>query len=239
MLSSLLSRKVASTVLLMLFLVGCVNVRSPEVELTMQVEPSKRPGEYTVSGTTNLPDRTEISVQGVRYFNVPLQSSPAGESSNYVILSRQVAEVAEGKWKATLNLWQVAPDGQYQEAWQLNQPQMGVAAQPSSDVTFLALTDPGNQSEKLEQQLESQGKRLEGENIRFTADGEWYVQAEQTLPVNLPTGKTTPVVGSSSLTEISRVPSTSMKSDSNSSSVQIPADFKRTTAPLTSEERFQ
>jgi hypothetical protein len=184
--------KAGSTALLLLT-VGCTQPRSTQVELSMNVEPTSRPGVYTVSGSTNLPDESQIIVQGIRSLIPPNQVVSTSNASNYAILDRQSTKVSQGKWQATLKLWQVAPDGQYREAWQLTTAPLSRLT-PSTEVTFIAVIDPVKQAAALQQQLQSEGKKLEGANVRFTPDGQWYLQAQQTLAVTLPTGKTTPPV---------------------------------------------
>ncbi len=174
---------------LVLSIVGCTQERSSKVELSLNVEPTNRPGTYIVSGHTNLPDRSQIIVQGIRPLNAPTQLVSANTSSDYAILDRQIVSSSQGQWQATLKLWQVAPDGQYQEAWQLSHNQIN-RLQPSSDVVFVAVIDPGNQAKSLTQTLEKEGKKLEGGSVRFAADGQWYLQAKQSLAISLPTGKT-------------------------------------------------
>jgi len=177
---------------LLVLLSGCMPTELRQLELTIRVDPADRPGVYNVSGNTNLPDRTPIIVQGVRSFGSATQLNSAGSPSTYSILARQSTEVSQGKWQATLNLWQVAPDGQYREAWQLNQTQ--TMPPPKANVTFMVTTKPAYESKILNQQLVDQGKTLQSDSIHFTSAGEWYLQAQQALAISLPTGKTTPPV---------------------------------------------
>ncbi|XHX79204.1 MAG: hypothetical protein RBJ76_04535 [Stenomitos frigidus ULC029] len=184
--------KAGSTALLLLA-VSCTQPPVTQVELSVNVEPTNRPGVYTVSGSTNLPDDSQIIVQGIRSLTQPAQVVSTSNASNYAILDRQSAKASQGKWQATLKLWQVAPDGQYREAWQLSTPQLSRLT-PSTEVTFIAVIDPVKQAGALQQQLQSEGKKVEGANVRFTPDGQWYLQAQQTRTVTLPTDKTTPPV---------------------------------------------
>ncbi len=183
----------AGSTALLLLAVGCTEPRSTQIELSVNVEPTNRPGVYTVSGSTNLPDESQIIVQGIRSLTPPTQVVSTSEASNYAILDRQSTKASQGKWQTTLKLWQVAPDGQYREAWQLSTAQLSRLT-PSTEVDFIAIIDPVNQATALQQQLQSEGKKVEGANVRFTPEGQWYLQAQRTLAVNLPTGKTTPSV---------------------------------------------
>ncbi len=161
----------------------------------MQVQPSGRPGVYLVAGNTNLPDQSRITVTATRSLDsgVP-PSTSSNPNTTYSILDRQIAKVERGNWQTTLNLWQIASDGRFREAWQLNQPELGLSITPASEVTFLALVDPVGQSPVVKQQLEQLGKKLEGSLVRFTSDGQWYLQTREILALALPTGKTTPPI---------------------------------------------
>lgn len=173
---------------LLLLTVSCAKERSSQADLSLKVESSNRPGVFTVSGRTNFPDQSQIIVQGIRPLTSPAQASSIAMPSNYAILDRQTAVVSQGQWQATLNLWHSTPDGQYQEVWQANQTLLR-RLQPSADVLFVAALDPGSHAKELKQQLERQGKALEGANVRFTTDEQWYIQAKQTLAITPPSGK--------------------------------------------------
>lgn len=177
---------------LLLGLAACGVSRSntPEVQLSMQVEASGRSGTYTITGNTTLPDQSWLTISAIRYLRSSNQVDSSLTDLPYSILARQRVEVAQGKWQTTLNLWQVAPDGRYQEAWQLNTSELGVALQPNATVTFVATLEPVGQPASLMKVLESQ--QIEGNLTRFTADGQPYLQVSQTLPIELPQGKTSP-----------------------------------------------
>lgn len=171
--------------LLSLAIAGCTTVRGPQAELTLQVAPAGQPGVYHVSGTTNLPEHSRILVTCLRNLH-----SAATESTNYSILGRQTTEVAQGKWQATLNLWEVAPDGRYREAWQLTSPLQALT--PSDQVAVIATFDPAQQADAVAQSLKQEPREFRSPLIRFTTEGQQYLQATETLTVSLPTGKTTP-----------------------------------------------
>ncbi|XGV99184.1 MAG: hypothetical protein ACAF41_09640 [Leptolyngbya sp. BL-A-14] len=173
---------------LLLLTISCTKERSSQVDLSLRVESSNRPGVFTVSGRTNFPDQSQIIVQGIRPLTAPAQASDTAISANYAILDRQTAVVSQGQWQATLKLWHSTPDGQYQEVWQASQTAIK-RLQPSADVIFVAAIDPGDQARALKQQLERQGKTLEGTKVRFTTDEQWYIQAKQTLALTPPVGK--------------------------------------------------
>ncbi|MBD1868249.1 hypothetical protein H6F95_13230 [Cyanobacteria bacterium FACHB-471] len=165
---------------------------APQLEVE-RIDPFGQPGGYRVTGSTNLPDQTQITISAIRYLQTSGQLI-ANSGSSYSVLARQFAPVEQGSWEANLTLWQVAPNGKFQEVWQLDQGNLGVQVQPDPNVTFLVTLDPTNQPATLQDQLESQGETLTGSLVQFNADGELYLQASKTLIVALPTGGTTPPV---------------------------------------------
>ena len=185
---------------LLLVSTGCSQAKPPEVNLNLQVEPAGRSGVYSVSGNTNLPDQSRITVSAIRYLS-PSQTAPLATGGlspqlqsqlTYTVLSRQDVVVNQGKWQTSLNLWQVAPNGQFREGWQINQSELKIPTTPAPDVVFLATFEPEGQPPTIQQKVQEQGIQLEGNLARFTTDGQRYLQISQALPVPLPTGKTTP-----------------------------------------------
>jgi hypothetical protein len=206
----------------------------------MKVDPADRPGVYVISGQTNVSDQSRIVVQGIRPFTSSVQPISTDDTTNYVILDRQAVVVTQGKWQATLKLWQSTPDGQNQEAWQVNQAQIQ-RLQPSTDVVFVAAIDSSSQPKALSQPLDNQGKKLEGANIRFTTDGQWYLQAKQTLTVTPPISKATSTAldantfdrDQSTRSELSSAPI-------NATAVKLPElKEKQSTAPLSFSQRLR
>ena len=193
---------------IILFLVLCTSCsqgEAPEVELNLTVQPVNRPGLYNVTGTTNLPDQSQIAVAAIRYLRTNDDSFVGTESdTNYSILDRKIVEVEQGKWQTNLNLWQVSLDGRFREAWQLNQPIIGESLNPNKQVTFIATFDPSarlptNSSEQIsisEEQIQQiqQVQELRGDLVRFNEEGNPYVQASQSLTISLPTGRKSPPV---------------------------------------------
>lgn len=167
---------------------------SSPLELTiLQVEPSGQPGTYSVSGNAALPDGTPVTVSAVRYLQADTRLSSSPEASPaYVILDRRLAAVNQENWQTKLTLWQVAPDGALQEAWQLNQGTSGVKYEPEPTVTFLATLDPPQQPRDLQERVEQLDDEAQASLMRFTTDGELYIQASKSLAIALPTGSTTP-----------------------------------------------
>ena len=166
---------------------------STDVNFQLRVTPSERSGVYTVAGTTNLPDKSRIAVAAIRYLQAGKpQSQNLKPHQTYSILAYQDIEVNKGKWQATLNLWKVAPNGQFKEAWQLEQLKLGLKLEPEPGVLFLATVEPTDSLSELESLLQKQGIKLVSNVVRSTVEGERYVQASQVLTVALPIGQTTP-----------------------------------------------
>lgn len=173
-------------------LVGCSPPKSaPPSPLSLQVDPAKNPGEYTITGNANLPENTRITVMAIRSLEVADPQFP--EFYSYTsILDRRFAEVRDRQWQTQLKLWQVAPDGQFQEIWQLDRSRWTFDPSPAAEVTFVALLEPDSQIPALRQEFQAQGPPSTEDVVWLPTERSWYVQATQSLPVTLPTGKTKP-----------------------------------------------
>ncbi len=166
---------------------GCVQIQNQAVTLQMKVEPAGRPGIYTVSGTTTLPDRTPVIIQGLRYLK-PLGGS-AKTPDHYSILARQTTRAKNGQWSATLTLWQPGGGDSQTEAWQLS-PRDAKQVSPASAVVFTATTPPTYPTRNTEQQLDTRNRRPDQGAVVYTSDGEWYLLAQQSLPLAPPISPT-------------------------------------------------
>lgn len=166
---------------------------STEANLQLQVTPSGRAGAYTLTGNTNLPEGSRLTVAAVRYLRPDKQPSQSqSPNQSFSILDYRDVKVNRGKWQTTLNLWKVAPSGQFQEAWQLEQSKLGITFAPQTEVTFLATVAPTNSLSELESLLQKQGIKIATRLVRNTADGEQHIQASQILSIALPNGQTRP-----------------------------------------------
>lgn len=186
--------------------------------------PVQSQGRYHVQGVSQLPDKSQIAVAAIRYLKSnltpgvglsptvsptvspsaepfpsetnPSKSGSLDERPTYSILDYQVTTVQRGRWQARLNLWRVAPDGRYQEVWQLQQRRLGASWMPEPEVVFLAtlaLPDgEGDRLQTIEAALARQKLRLSPNQQRLTLQGEQYFQATERLAIALPTGTTTP-----------------------------------------------
>lgn len=165
---------------------------SSNVDFQIRITPSER-GVYTVAGTTNLPDESRITVAAIRILRPDkARVQNLDPNQTYAILAYQDVKVNKGAWQTNLNLWKVAPSGQFQEAWQLEQSQLGISLESEPNVTFLATVAPTSSLSELESQLDKQGVKLVSNLVRNTVDGERYIQASQVLKIALPTERTAP-----------------------------------------------
>lgn len=217
---------------------SCTQSQSTPVDLSLNIKPSGRPGVYVASGTSNLPDRSRIVISGVRYLQPSTDSTPLRpRDANYAILDREIVEVNQGKWEATLALWQIASDGQYQEAWQQQQTNLGVPFKASGQVVFTATFEPETQSRDVRQRVQRQN--LQGSLLRFTEDGQPYLQVSQTAPVNLPSGRTTAPTDTTLDQEIGWGNRSTLRDLPAKVSVSVPPKEKQVEAPLSPESRFR
>jgi hypothetical protein len=175
---------------------GCTQKAQTGVQLEIKnVQSDSSSGLYNLSGITNLPESSKIAITAVRYLRSPENQGESQSSDvdiNRSILARQIVQVKQGKWESQLNLWQPATDGTLQEAWQKNDGKKTMM--PDDEVTFIATYDPNSQSLNLngekKEQATAEIPEVEGKLIRFTNEGQRYVQASVTQPINLPSGKT-------------------------------------------------
>jgi len=185
--------------LLLLASSGCSDKSQNEVQLEIQnIQKEDGRGLYKVVGSTNLPESSRIAITAVRYLRPTATNTEqiVGNNDGNVnrsILARQIVEVKQGKWEADLNLWKVAPNGNFQEVWQSNKDYKTLT--PESEVSFIATFNPVGQLPSSDKQDSQQPtfQKLEGKLLRFSNAGEKYVQASQYRSISLPVGKTTPI----------------------------------------------
>lgn len=168
--------------------------QKPNLELQLQVKPDNQPGVYTITGSINIPDQSEIQVAVIRYLQMSNQASRnLNPKPTYALLAYQTAEVKQGKWKALVNLWKTAPDGRFQENWQLEQQKLKTSFIPNAEVVFLvthATSHVVGGIPKFDQQFKAQRKTLENGVLLTTIDNYQYVQLTQNLVIPLPSGQT-------------------------------------------------
>lgn len=148
-------------------------------------------GEFQLAGATQLPDQTTLTVAALRYLQ-PLQPLADNPDPTYVVLDWQTATVQDGQWQTHLDLWQVADDGHYQEAWQPLQKPLDLVVKPEPAVTFIVTVPPGQSLTTLGPELATKGLKIPSQMLRTTVDGDAFLQADISQPLPLPEGRTTP-----------------------------------------------
>lgn len=183
---------------------GCGSIQSfinssrsspEEASLEIQVTPGPpASGLYDLSGTANLPDGTALTIMAIRYLHLRQPALQAAEPEpTYSILAFDVVETRNNRWQSQLALRQIAPDGQYQEAWQLHESDLDLAVDPDPAVVFLATLSPMDDLEAIEQQLSADNQQFASRFVRVTAEGDRYLQAAELQEIPLPRGATVPV----------------------------------------------
>ncbi len=170
--------------------------QNTDIDWNMRVTLSDRPGQYAIVGRADLPDRTPLTVIALRYLHPGQANQEVNPHPTYSILAYNPTEVMKGQWQTNLNLWQVGPDGRYQEAWQLEQRHLDLALNPDAEVIFLTTLAPVSALPKVEQTLGNQGRQLPQRSLYTTGEGERFAQVNQSIEVALPTGSTTPAIPS-------------------------------------------
>ena len=178
---------------------GCDRNHSEEVQLQINdLHSTSSNSKYEITGTTNLPDSSRITVTAVRHL-VPASAKERAQSNNdsninRSILDRQNVEVKAGKWQTELNLSRVASDGNYREVWQVDGSNSKLT--PKDKVTFIATFNPASQWQKEDGQnlekAETIVKEPQGKLVNVTNEGEKFVKASKTLSIALPVAKTVP-----------------------------------------------
>lgn len=178
---------------------GCDRNHSEEVQLQiLDLHSTNNNAKYEITGTTNLPDSSRITVTAVRHL-VPASAKDTAPSSNdsninRSILDRQNVEVKAGKWQTELNLSRVAADGSYREVWQVDGSNSKLT--PKDKVTFIATFNPASQWQREDGQNkekpETRVNQPQGKLVNVTNEGEKFVKASKTLSIPLPIAKTVP-----------------------------------------------
>lgn len=225
---------------ILIFCTGCSTastwfqsqLSAPDIELSiLQVEPTTRPGVYSVSGNTTLPEQSQITIAAIRLLDDEQSTVNASHETTYEILDRKFTTVEQGQWNSNLNLWRISSDGNFQEAWQITQQRLATNFEPSPEVTFSATFDPVQQSIDFQKAIEEGNNLARPSLAQYNSDGELYLQTSRTLTIVLPTGSTAPPETPSAFVKVinrqaeSQVAATS-SSDivSNSSAAQSRSD---------------
>lgn len=155
-------------------------------KLLLTVEPGDRPGTYQLSGTTDLPEETELIVQAVRVLTPNGQTLPEDSAEeHYAILDRDRALVSSGSWDAELQLWE-NNGGESVESWQMQLPQSDRSFTPDNEVRFTVSMPPTGDERALEAQWQKSKQTPSDGSVSFTPDGEWFLQAEESVAITPP-----------------------------------------------------
>lgn len=158
-----------------------------------QIAEAGQPGQFTLSGTATLADQTPLTVSAVRRITPQATDPLLDEASEYAILDRQSAVVRDGRWQAQLSLWEVGPQGDYQENWQMANGTRAESA-VSATVDFLATLEP---LDLAQAQLKARSvvlDRARNPLLNFTPSGEAYLRVNEAKQVALPNARAaTPV----------------------------------------------
>jgi hypothetical protein len=248
----------------MLVLVACVGCRatlrpglpsiSEATTLTLKATPLEN-GEFELSGTTNLPDKTQLTAIALRYWlpsdarvlsaDAPMAlgraegAIAAKDELLYSVLDYQPVTVTNGEWSAQLKLWQVAADGRYQEPWQAQAEALNLAAQPRQTVQFAITLAPHHLGAAMSDVLAQAGRQRVAGLLRVTAAGEPFLWADQPLPVGLPRGQTTPPADRLARTNGGWGERYLLVPEPPLPYTLTPEDQRQTTAPLTLGEMLQ
>lgn len=163
-----------------------------DVSLTIEAEVGQE-GEVTIAGRTNLPNNTQLTGLALRTLT-PAQPVAVNAPPTYAILAYQTTTVQNGQWQIDLNLWQVAADGLYQEAWQRQAASLDLKLQPEEMIRFVITLAPREFLSTMNRNFQPVGFQLPANLVRTTHAGETLLWAEASLPVELPQGRTTPPV---------------------------------------------
>ncbi|TVP65707.1 MAG: hypothetical protein EA342_13735 [Leptolyngbya sp. LCM1.Bin17] len=181
---------------MLLLVTGCHQVvipglgQSPETTLlTLTAKPLEQ-GTFELTGDTNLPDDTRLMAVALRRLN-PDHLLGQSETPTYSILAYQPVTVSQGRWESRLSLWQVAADGRYQEAWQIQNQALNLDATPQETVQF-AITLAPRHLIAAAASREPSNFHPPASLVRVTDSGEPFLWVEQSLTVGLPVGSTTP-----------------------------------------------
>lgn len=175
---------------------GCAQKHQEEVRLKiLDLQSIGSNSKYNVAGTTNLPDSSRITITAVRHLTPSRQKEILKNQNQNIsrsILDRQNVEVKAGKWETELNLSRVTPDGTFREVWQVDRSSSKLT--PEDKVTFIATFNPASQWQRVDgknfDKTPTEIKKPQGKLIRFTNEGEKFVQTSKTLSLALPVAKT-------------------------------------------------
>ncbi|MEB3288881.1 MAG: hypothetical protein VKI82_03135 [Leptolyngbya sp.] len=156
-----------------------------------QISRGDEPGQFRLAGTVDLPAEVTLTVSAVRRLNAVNEAMPEGEMTeeappSFSTLDRRTATVENGRWQATLGLWQENAEGGYQELWQTPEMALDQATQPDPRVEFFVAVEPKVFAQFLQpappKPMEPAIERL----LHVTPAGESYLRVSVTQPLGIP-----------------------------------------------------
>ncbi len=183
----------------LLWLTGCKQItvetppnpvlisRLPRAQISFDVQKGEQRHSYTLTGTANFPNQTELNLLAVR------QLRPVEENaqSTFSILDYRVVTVEDGRWQGELLLKQPDANGSPKETWQLDQTTLDLSVEPLDTVSILVTYTPTDQLTTLERVLAQQGLKIAPELLQTTSEGRRYLEIRQvlSLPVDAQIGE--------------------------------------------------
>ncbi|WP_346291429.1 hypothetical protein [Sphaerothrix gracilis] len=159
-----------------------INLRIDEIQAIGQS------GDFSVRGTTSLPEATRLTVAAIRPLTDDLTSDTSNGRLTYTILDRRFTEVEAGQWQAELSLRQPNAQGSPFEPWQLTAALLQEKTLPSPTLFFTVTLEPISLSPNI-QQLLTEATINNGESqVSYTATGEPYLQISQSMNIQVPSG---------------------------------------------------
>jgi hypothetical protein len=154
-----------------------------------QIADTGQPGQFILSGTATLPDQTPLTVSAVRRINPQHNDRSLDGESQFAILDRTSAMVREGRWQAQISLWEISPEGYYQENWQLTNSNGSDPGLANLAVDFWATLEPRDLAQsKLKDRSEVSDSTL-NPLLNFTPNGEPYLKVIEPKVVALPSAR--------------------------------------------------
>lgn len=156
-----------------------------------QIREGDKPGQFQLSGTANLPVEVDLTVSAVRRLNATTGSIAEGDRAAgappiFGILDRRTATLEDGRWQATLTLWQANAEGNYQEPWQRPETTLNQVAQPNASVDFLVTVEPKTFAQSLQPAVPKSLETAIDNLLHFTPAGEPYLRVRATQPLAVP-----------------------------------------------------
>jgi hypothetical protein len=209
-----------------LLLVSCSQVQPLNPEFTIQVQPTGATGTYTVSGQTNLPKSSPITitVQAIRKLRPLGNTRLTNREPLYAVVAKERVETQDGQWQTTLKLQQPNGTGTPLESWQVNQNQVPLEVEPEAQISFVATTAPLDRSIRFID-LTEPGAQGTNNSVLQTTNGNNYLKTEKAINL-APPSLNRSLARSADRTVVQ------LRATAGPSAVTS----KQTTAPLTSQE---